>query len=129
MSLHIELRPFEKIYLNGAVIANGDARSSFAVLNDAALLREKDILTEEMADSPCKRIYLALQLIYMDAASRARYLEAYSSLKAQVLEAAPSTATWFEEIDTLLGDGRHYQALKAARGLINYEQELINHVK
>ena len=37
MPLNIELRPHEKIFINGAVIANGADRARISLLNDAAI--------------------------------------------------------------------------------------------
>jgi flagellar biosynthesis regulator FlbT len=66
MTLKITLKPHEKFILGGAVITNGDAKSTFALENDVPILREKDILTLTSADTPCKRIYFAIQLMYVD---------------------------------------------------------------
>ena len=127
MPLNIELRPHEKIFINGAVIANGADRARISLLNDAAILREKDILTEEKADTPCKRVYLAIQLMYMDPASRAKYQIYYEQLTAQVRERIPDTTSHIAEIDADLATGHLYQAMRTARKLIDREQEFLNH--
>lgn len=127
MPLRIDLGPHEKIFLNGAVVTNGATRASLTLLNDAAILREKDILTEETANTPCKRIYLAIQLMYMDGNNFPRYYEAYRSLATGWMQIAPDTAQRFKQIDEDLSCGRLYQALKLARGLIKYEKELSTH--
>ena len=44
MPLKLSLKPGEKFVINGAVVANGDKRSTLVVQNQAAILREKDIL-------------------------------------------------------------------------------------
>lgn len=129
MPLSIELKPHEKIFINGAVVLNGPDRTHFSLLNDAALLREKDILTEGRADTPCKRIYLAVQLMYMDPADATRNRKAFDQLSRQVLAAAPSAVGLIVRIADELDLGRLYLALKAARKLIEYEQELINHAR
>ena len=41
MALKITLKPREKFILSGAVIANGDAKSTFVIDNDVPILREK----------------------------------------------------------------------------------------
>lgn len=129
MPLKIELKPYEKVFINGAVVANGPDRTQLTLLNDAALLREKDILTEERADTPCKRLYLAIQLMYIDPLDTRRYLEAYAAQAQALLDAAPSTAPYLENIQTELVAGRLYPALKAARKLIDYEEELTRHAQ
>lgn len=125
MPLHIELKPGEKIFLGGAVIENGDARCHLTVLNDVPVLREKDIISESEADSPCKRAYLAVQLMYMDPANLARYHQLYWGLVREILAAAPSTAAFLDEISAHILAGGYYQALKIGRQLIQYEKELM----
>lgn len=125
MPLHIELKPGEKIFLGGAVIENGEVRSHLTVLNDVPVLREKDIIAETDADSPCKRAYLAVQLMYMDPANLAKYHQFYWGLVRDILAAAPSTAALLDEISAHILAGGYYQALKVARQLIQYEKELM----
>lgn len=129
MSLKIALKPHEKIFIGGAVVQNGDSPTEFSILNDVPLLREKDILTEDKADSYCKRIYLCVQLMYIDAANVAQYQQTYRTLLEEVLSAAPSTVDYLATINTDLACGRYYQALKGARKLVEYEQELIEHAR
>jgi flagellar protein FlbT len=126
MPLKLDLRPHEKVFLNGAVIVNGSSRCQLAVLNDVPVLREKDILKEENADTPCKRIYLAVQLMYMDPPNLARYHQYYWEQVRPMIEAAPSTTALITKISEEVLVGHYYQALKAARELIRYEQELLS---
>ena len=125
MPLKLDLRPHEKVFLNGAVIVNGDSRCHLAVLNDVPVLREKDILKEERADTPCKRIYLMVQHMYMDEANLSAYHQQYWAEVRPVIEAAPSTTPLISKVSEEILAGRYYQALKAARTLIRYEQELL----
>lgn len=126
MPLKLDLRPHEKIFLGGAVLVNGDTRCQLAVLNDVPVLREKDILKEEDADTPCKRIYLAVQLMYMDTANLSRYHQYFWDQVRSVVQVAPSTADMFDKMSEMVLDGQYYQALKVARELIRYEQELVS---
>jgi len=41
MPLKLSLKPGEKFVLNGAVLANGDKRTSLVIQNKACVLREK----------------------------------------------------------------------------------------
>lgn len=126
MPLRLDLRPHEKLFLGGAVLVNGDSRCQLAVLNDVPVLREKDILKEEDANTPCKRIYLAVQLMYMDTANLARYHQYYWEQVRAVIEVAPSTTDLIDKLSTAVLDAHYYQALKVARELIRYEQELVS---
>jgi flagellar protein FlbT len=129
MPLKLDLRPHEKIFLGGAVLVNGDSRCQLAVLNDVPVLREKDIFKEENADTPCKRIYLAVQMMYMDRPNLARYHQFYWERVHAVIEVAPSTADLISKVSEFVLNGQYYQALKAARELIRYEQELISNAR
>ncbi len=129
MPLKLDLRPHEKLFLAGAVIVNGDSRCQLAVLNDVPVLREKDILREEDADTPCKRIYLAVQLMYMDAPNLARYHQFYWEQVRAVIAVAPSTTEFVDKLSDAILNGQYYQALKIARELIRYEQELVSNAR
>lgn len=129
MPLHIELKPSEKIFVNGAVIANGPTRSQFAVLNNAQILREKDILTEELADTPCKRVYFLIQLIYMDRQEEARGIPMLLDDLDSIVKAAPSTTPYINEILQMFSKTDFYRALRAARKLIDHEKELLTHAR
>lgn len=129
MPLKLDLRPHEKLFLGGAVLVNGDSRCQLAVLNDVPVLREKDILKEEDADTPCKRIYLAVQFMYMDTPNLTRYHQFYWEQVRAVIDVAPSTTDLIGKISAHVLDGQYYQALKAARELIRYEQELVGNAR
>jgi flagellar protein FlbT len=126
MPLKLDLRPHEKVFLGGAVIVNGDSRCQLTILNDVPVLREKDILKELDANTACKRIYLAVQLMYMDMPNLAKYHQFYWDQVKSVIQVAPSTSGHINKVSDLVLEGQYYQALKAARDLIRYEQELVS---
>ena len=66
MALKVELKPGEKLLVGNCIITNSDQRTRLFIDGNAPILREKDILTSETADTPAKRIYLAVQLMYID---------------------------------------------------------------
>ncbi len=129
MPLKLDLRPHEKLFLAGAVLVNGDSRCQLAVLNDVPVLREKDILKDEDANTPCKRIYLAVQMMYMDTPNLARYHQYYWDKVRAVIDAAPSTNELIDKLSVAVLEGQYYQALKVARELVRYEQELISNAR
>ncbi len=125
MPLRLDLKPHEKLFVGGAVLVNGDSRSTFSVLNDVPILREKDIMTEAEANTPCKRIYLSIQLMYMEPGRLAHYHQLYWTLVKEVISAAPSTSEMIASISEEVLAGRYYQALKQTTDLIQYEKELV----
>lgn len=129
MPLTLLLKPKERLFINGAVIENGETKSSITVLNDVSVLREKDILTEQTADTPCKQIYLTVQLMYMDDKELTTYHKIYWELVRDVIQAAPSTTATIQQISEHILDGQYYQALKVAKHLIDVEKEIMSHAK
>jgi flagellar protein FlbT len=129
MALKIILKPHEKFIIGGAVITNGDAKSAFIVENEVPLLREKDILTLAAADTPCKRIYFAVQLMYVDEKNLPEHHKTYWELVKDLAEAAPSRKPMLKEISDNILNGRYYQALKLTKKLIDYEREVTDRVR
>jgi len=128
MALKISLRPHERIIIGDAVIMNGDVRAHFVIENNVPVLREKDIMSEKDAHSPCRRIYFVVQLMYVDGRNLADHHRTYWDLVGEILKAAPSMLPYIDQINRHILGQRYYQALKVARKLIEYEQEVINRV-
>jgi flagellar protein FlbT len=129
MALKITLKPSELMIIGGAVVTNGNATSCDLVIqNKTPILRQKDILTEEKADSPCRRIYYAIQLMYIDEDNLAAYHKVYWDLVIDVVQAAPSIVALIDSINEHILHRRYYQALKLTKRLIDYEQEAIESV-
>ena len=128
MSLKVELKPGEKLLIGNCVVTNSDQRTRIFIDGKAPILREKDILTAETANSPAKRIYLAVQLMYIqeDVESLRRN---YFQLINDIVKAAPSTVPIVDEINNEILTGSLYKALKAAKKLIQYEQDLLANAK
>jgi len=124
MALKVELKPGERILVGECVITNGKQRTRFLVEGKTPILREKDILTAQQADSPAKRIYLAVLLMYTSQDARAHHAT-YFTLVRDLVRAVPSAWPQIEIINNQILTGNMYKALKEAKKLINYEQELL----
>lgn len=61
MPLKLTMGPGERIVINGAVITNIERRSVISIDNRAEILRGKDIMQMEEADTPAKEIYFLIQ--------------------------------------------------------------------
>lgn len=129
MALKIILKPQEKLIIGGAVISNSDSRTELIVENNVPILRHKDIMSLSDADSPCKKIYFAIQLMYVDEKNIATHHRTYWEIVKDVAEAAPSRKPLLQSISEHIINGRYYQAMKLTRKLMEYEQEAINHVR
>lgn len=127
MALKLTLKPHEKVIIGGAVITNGLSNATLFVENNVPLLREKDILTEDQATTPCRRIYLTVQLMYLGEIPNVELAGIYSQLVVDLLTAAPSMKDLISDITGYILESKYYQALKQAQLLIQYEEELLNH--
>jgi len=128
MALKIELKPGERVILGECVVTNADQRTHLLVEGHAPILREKDIMTPERADTPAKRIYLAVQLMYTSRDPQAHH-DLYFALVRDIVQAAPSTWPLIEAINNHILTGEMYKALKDTKKLIAYEEELLAHAK
>jgi flagellar protein FlbT len=126
VGLKIELKPGERVMLGECVITNHDQRTRLLVEGSAPILREKDIMTESRADSPAKRIYLAVQLMYT-ARNPTAYHELYFRLVREITQAVPSMWPLVESINNQILTGDLYKALREVKKLITYERELLEH--
>lgn len=127
MPLMLTLKPGERVILAGAVIKNGPTVSHLQIENQVTLLRQKDILTEAEATTPCKKIYLVVQLMYIGDGLTSELAQVYWDLVRDVLAAAPSTNDLISQISAYILESSFYPALKVAKKLISYEEELIKH--
>ena len=112
--------------IDGAVVTNGANRSELYIENSVPILRQKDILGEKEANSPARRIYLAIQLMYIDEANLEIHHKTYWKLVQDLIQAAPSATPLIDRISDRILKGQYYQALKATKNLIEYEEEIIN---
>jgi flagellar biosynthesis repressor protein FlbT len=126
MSLKVELKPGERLIIGTALVRNGDQRTRLFIEGEAPILREKDILTPATADTPAKKIYLAVQLMYLKQ-DLTGHNEIYFPLVQDFVAAAPSSLALIAEVNNRILSGDLYKALKSAKRLITYEQELISH--
>jgi flagellar biosynthesis repressor protein FlbT len=127
VSLRLTLKPGERVIIGGAVVRNGESRTELRIENEVPLLREADILSPKAANTPCSRIYLALQLMYVDPERVMQHEETYRLLVQDLLVAAPSSQSHVDSINEHLAASRYYHAIKSAKALLNYEQELLAH--
>jgi flagellar protein FlbT len=96
MALKVELKPHEKIIVGSCVITNTDQRAKFLIEGERLpVLREKDILTPDSADTPSKLIYLAVQLMYISHDPQEHHA-VYFDVMRDFLSAVPSAAGMVE---------------------------------
>jgi flagellar biosynthesis repressor protein FlbT len=125
MALKVELKPNERIIVGNCVITNTDQRARILIDGDRIpILREKDILTPETADTPAKLIYLSVQLMYLSPDPMPHH-PTYFSLVRDILATMPSAWPFIEGINNFILNGDLYHALKEAKKLIGHEEKLL----
>ncbi|MCC3860797.1 flagellar biosynthesis repressor FlbT [Pseudemcibacter aquimaris] len=124
MALKLSLKPGEKFVVNGAVIVNGDRRSTLVLQNKASLLREKDILLAEDVDTPVKHVYFPIMLMYMDPDGYKKYHEQFVLRMTEFLSVVEDAETKLlcVAISKDVMDGEFYKALMKCKKLFKYEQ-------
>jgi flagellar protein FlbT len=122
MPLRIELKPFERIVIGESVIINSGTRTSFLIDGEAPVLREKETVTAETADTPAKRLYLCVQMMYLKN-DASRYREPYLKSLRELREAMPAGRDLIEVINQHVLGGAFYKALKEIRKLMKSEDE------
>jgi flagellar protein FlbT len=128
MALKITLKPNERIIVGGAVVINGNTKNTDLIIeNNVPVLRQKDILNEQDATSHCRQIYFVIQLMYIDSENLADHQQTYWKLVHALLDAIPRLTGHIDEINEHILIGNYYRALKLARELIDYEQEVLKH--
>jgi flagellar protein FlbT len=123
MPLRVELKPFERIIIGETVIINSGTRTSFLIDGEAPILREKDTVTAETANTPVKRLYLCVQTMYLKN-DVPRYRAAYLGFIRDLQEAIPASRDLIDAINGHISSGSLYKALKEIRKLMKVEEEL-----
>lgn len=126
MSLKVDLKPGEKIIIGESLITNDHQRTRLFIEGNAPILREKDIMTPAAADTPAKRIYLIVQLMYLARGVEKLKDEYFNSVNEFVV-ASPSSIEYVMNIGNHILGGNFYRALKDAKKLIEHERRLIEH--
>jgi len=123
--LKIRLKPDEMIFIGSAVIQNSsDGAATLIVKNKVPILRHKDILKEEQADTPAKQLYFAIQLAYMFGMDE-RHLRLISDRIALVGRLYPDRLVDAVDAGIAVNDGDCYRALKIARQIVAFEADLM----
>jgi flagellar protein FlbT len=124
MPLRVELKPFERIIIGETVLINSGTRTSFLIDGEAPILREKDTVTAESADTPVKRLYFCVQMMYLKN-DIPRYRASYLGFIKDLREAVPDSHNVIAAVNSHISSGSLYKALKEIRKLMKREQELV----
>src|ERR1700730_16244115 len=121
MPLRVELKPFERIIIGETVLINSGTRTSFLIDGEAPILREKDTVTAETANTPVKRLYFCVQMMYLKN-DIPRYRASYLGSIKDLREAIPGSRDLIEAVNAHISSGELYKALKEIRKLMKREE-------
>ncbi|WEX08327.1 flagellar biosynthesis repressor FlbT [Chelativorans sp. AA-79] len=126
-TLKISLKPNEKIYVNGAVI-KVDRKVSLEFLNDVQFLLQQHVLQPEEASTPLRQLYFVVQVMLMSPDNAEKTRQLFKSTLGNLLSVFRNERilAGLKHIDTLVGEGDVYEALKAIRALYPLEEEILS---
>lgn len=130
MPLKLSLKPGEKFVLNGAVVQNGDRRSVLVLQNKASVLREKDIMQPDDAQTPARRIYFPVMMMYLDEDNAEKFYDEFVRRLTEFMGVItnPSILADCVNISKHCMAREFYKALMGCRKLIEYEDERLGNV-
>jgi flagellar protein FlbT len=130
MALKLLLKPAEKLVINGAVVANGDRRTSLIVHNKASILREKDIMKEEEVNSPGRHIYFPIMLMYIDDKEFNKYYDEFVFRMTEFLNVieTPGVIELCIQVSKDVMAKNYYKALINCKKILAFEQERLTDV-
>jgi flagellar protein FlbT len=124
MPLRIELKPFERIIIGETVIINSGVRTSFLIDGEAPILRDKDTVTAETANTPVRRLYHCVQTMYLKN-DVPKYRASYLGFVRELNQAIPGSRDRTDAVNSHIADGSLYKALKEIRKLMKSESDLM----
>lgn len=129
MALKVTLRPGEKFVINGAVVVNGDRRATIVIQNKVAILRARDIMQPEEANTPAKRIYFPVMMMYLDDKDRRVYYLEFVRRITEFINVIqrPEIHKICTGIIENVNSGDYYQALMGCKRLFPVEEEMLTY--
>ena len=126
--LILKLSPQERFVVNGVVIENGDRRARLGILTpDSNVLRLRDAIHPDEANTPVSRVCYILQLILAGEAdvetAKAQVLAGIEQLNSVFVDAPSSTS--LAQASSDVAQGRFYPALRALRSILPAEEHLM----
>ncbi len=130
MALKLTLSPNEKLVINGAMIQNGDRRSTLVIQNKAAILREKDIMLPDQANTPMRRVYFAIMMMYLDEKGQKELHDDFFQRITEFMNAIqnPDALGYCAKIIQLVHAKEYYKGLLTCKKLYEFEEARLNYV-
>jgi flagellar protein FlbT len=131
MPLHLKLRRGERLLVNGAVLEVGSRHGELLVHNHTNCLREGDLLHQEQATTPTRRVYFQVQMMIVDPDGRSGYRARFAELTVQLERALmnPQILERLAQVRAEVAADRHYRALALLRAVLKYEDMLLSRAR
>lgn len=127
MALRLTLKPNEKIVINGCVIRNADRRQTLTIENYADVVRGVDLLDEDDAATPVKKVYFFIQSALLRPEIRD---ELRPVIQKSLAELVPifneQIGGHIFEAANHVSTANYYKAMRALRAVMRYEEELMS---
>lgn len=127
MTLRISLRNGEPLIVNGAVLRSL-GRTDLIVENSATILRGREVMKPEEADSAAKQLYFVCMMAYIDQTDRQKHQDALLERLEGLMAAleSPEAKSVCLRFAQKVATGQFYAALADCRWLIAYEAEVVS---
>jgi flagellar protein FlbT len=124
--IQINLRPKERIYINGAVV-RVDRRVTIELMNDVTFLLESHVLQPEQTTTTLRQLYFVVQSMLMDPVNAPRALEVFEEMHRATLASFTNDTviTGLCAAGGFVGAGRIFDALRTLRTLFPIEDEIL----
>ena len=125
-TMHITLRPNEKIYLNGAVL-RPDRKVTLELLNDATFLLEAHVMQVEDTNTPLKQLYFAAQVMLIDPDTADKTVMIFVEMLGKMLRTFndPIILEGLRKCIDLTEQDKIFEVLKVIRGLFDREATIM----
>ncbi|HRO50002.1 MAG TPA: flagellar biosynthesis repressor FlbT [Hyphomicrobium sp.] len=126
VATRVTLRPGERIFINGAVLA-WDGRGSFDILNDVPYLLEHEILHAQQTVTPLRQLYYILQTMVLEPDGVETTREIYHQTMDALREAFTNAEilAGLAAIRWQVEEGAVFTALKILRALVPVEDQIL----
>lgn len=113
--------------MNGAVLRSV-GRTDLVVENSATVLRGRDVMKPEEADTPARQLYFACMMAYIDQGELRQHQDALLQPLEVLMSAleAPEAKAVCIRFAQKVATGQFYLALADCRWLISYEADILD---
>lgn len=125
-TMRINLKPGERIFINGAVV-RVDRKVTLELMNDVAFLLENHVLQVEDTTTPLRQLYFTVQAMLIDP----RNAHSALGLFQQQIDAlnhaveTPEILDALRQVEILVARDRLYDALRQIRCLFPLEDAIL----